>query len=67
MRFPIRFRAFAAALIVAFACVCLPSAINADYGTISFQVLKGGGSSVPPVAEVRCFFMDGPTRLRSAA
>jgi len=42
MRFPIRFRAFAAALIVAFACVCLPSAIYADYGTISFQVLKGG-------------------------
>jgi hypothetical protein len=23
-------------------CVCLPSAINADYATISFQVLKGG-------------------------
>jgi hypothetical protein len=42
MRFSFRLRAFAATLIVAFACVCLPSATYADYGTISFQVLKGG-------------------------
>jgi hypothetical protein len=42
MRFSIRFRSFAAALIVVFASVCLPSAIYADYGTINFQVLKGG-------------------------
>jgi hypothetical protein len=42
MRFLVRFRAFAAVLIVAFTSVCLPSATYADYGTISFRVLKGG-------------------------
>jgi hypothetical protein len=42
MRSHVGFRAFVAVLIAAVACVCLPSATYADYGSISFQVLKGG-------------------------